>query len=105
MEMLSAGCKHCPVKDCQTIQYRGSACSAARARAGADFDPLTHGERLRRVSDTELAAFLQAAKGQSPPWCSKPNCGKPSCLNCIQTWLETSVAAPKTATPEKVEEE
>lgn len=32
--MLHSGCKSCPVKNCDTIQYRGSRCAALRDRFG-----------------------------------------------------------------------
>lgn len=93
----TVGCKNCPAREeCPTIQYRGSACVAARARAGADFDPLTNGESLRRVGDTEFAIFLYTImRAETPPWCSVPDCEKTSCPDCIQKWLGTPVAAPK----------
>lgn len=36
--MLNPGCKTCPVKNCDTLQYRGSRCAALRDRFGLD-DP------------------------------------------------------------------
>lgn len=104
MNGFHTGCKHCPVTDCPTIQYRGSACSAARAQAGADFDPLTHGERVRKLDDSGLAAFLHMARCETPPWCSNPGCGKETCQACIQEWIETPIAKPRTDANQKKEE-
>lgn len=36
--MLNPGCKYCPVKNCDTVQYRGSRCAALRSKFGLD-DP------------------------------------------------------------------
>ena len=36
--MLNPGCKNCPVKNCDTVQYRGSRCAALRDQFGLD-DP------------------------------------------------------------------
>lgn len=55
--MNGSGCKSCPVKPCETMNYRGSTCSAQRAKYGLG-DPMTNADRLRAMSDEELAAWL-----------------------------------------------
>lgn len=54
------GCKNCPASKGCTANYRGSACSACRAKAGADSDPLTNAEFLaQQATDTaQMAAYL-----------------------------------------------
>ena len=57
-----SGCLKCPVNefDCDA-QYRGSRCAALRAKAGVDFDPKTNADRIRAMSDEELAETLCSA--------------------------------------------
>lgn len=55
--MNGSGCKNCPVKPCETMNYRGSTCSAQRARLGLG-DPMTNADRIRAMTDEELAHFL-----------------------------------------------
>lgn len=52
--MNGSGCKNCPVKPCETINYRGSACAAQRAKFGLG-DPKTNADRIRAMTDEELA--------------------------------------------------
>ena len=49
------GCIKCAVKNCDTMQYRGSRCSSLRAQVGISEDPLTHGEQFRMKSNREIA--------------------------------------------------
>ena len=56
-EMKGSGCKDCPVIPCETMNYRGSTCSAQRAKFGLG-DPLTNGEYIRSMSDQNLAMFF-----------------------------------------------
>lgn len=55
--MKGSGCYNCPVKGC-TAAYRGSRCAHLRELAGVDFDPMTNADRLRSMTDEELAAFI-----------------------------------------------
>lgn len=55
--MNGSGCKNCPVKNCKTLHYRGSTCAAQRAEFGLG-DPLTNADRIRAMTDEELAALL-----------------------------------------------
>ena len=54
------GCKDCPAFAKCTVTYRGSACAALRGTYGIDSDPeiITNADRIRRMSDEELAEFL-----------------------------------------------
>lgn len=52
--MNGSGCKSCPVNPCETMNYRGSTCSAQRAKYGLG-DPMTNADRLRAMSDEEMA--------------------------------------------------
>lgn len=54
------GCKNCPAYAKCTVTYRGSACAALRGTYGIDSDPeiITNADRIRAMSDEELAEFL-----------------------------------------------
>lgn len=54
------GCKNCPAYDKCTATYRGSSCAALRYTYGIDSDPeiTTNADRIRAMSDTELAEIL-----------------------------------------------
>ena len=52
--MNGSGCKNCPVKPCETMNYRGSACAAQRAKFGLG-DPQNNADRIRSMTDEELA--------------------------------------------------
>lgn len=54
------GCKNCPAYAKCTVTYRGSACSALRSTYGIDTDPeiITNADRIRAMSDEELAEYL-----------------------------------------------
>lgn len=54
------GCNKCPAYAKCTISYRGSACKALRSTYGFDTDPeiVTNAERIRAMSDENLAYFL-----------------------------------------------
>ena len=58
------GCKNCPAYAKCTVTYRGSACAALRGTYGIDSDPelITNADRIRAMSDEELAVFLCAVK-------------------------------------------
>jgi hypothetical protein len=57
MIMNRSGCENCPVNPCETTNYRGSTCAAQRAKFGLG-DPQTNADRIRAMSDEELAEFL-----------------------------------------------
>ena len=54
------GCKNCPAYAKCTVTYRGSACAALRSTYGLGNDPefTTNADRIRAMSDKELARFL-----------------------------------------------
>lgn len=54
------GCNKCPAYAKCTVLYRGSACAALRSTYGLDTDPeiFTNADRIRAMSDEELAYFL-----------------------------------------------
>ena len=54
------GCKNCPAYAKCTVTYRGSACAALRGTYGLDSDPeiITNADRIRAMSDEELAHLL-----------------------------------------------
>lgn len=76
---IGSGCKTCPVNPCETLTYRGSTCAAQRAKHGLG-DPLTHADRIRAMSDEELAAWMaecnaygeHADASQWLPWLQEP---------------------------------
>lgn len=88
MSMNGSGCKNCPVKPCETMNYRGSVCAAQRARFGLG-DPKTNADRIR-ATDDELATMLHAVKMGYAPWCDYhcENEGDDGCDNCIKQWLK-----------------
>ena len=55
--MNGSGCKTCPVNPCHTLYYRGSYCAEQRAKHGLG-DPLTNADRIRAMTDEELAVYL-----------------------------------------------
>ena len=86
--MNGSGCKSCPVKPCETMNYRGSACAAQRAKFGLG-DPMTNADRIRAMSDEELAKLLLNA-------CIGSKCGEQpmneygsiDCFACRMKWLK-----------------
>lgn len=62
------GCKDCPAYAKCTVTYRGSACAALRGTYGLDSDPeiITNADRIRDMSDHDLAVFLEHAMYDSP---------------------------------------
>lgn len=60
--MKGSGCYNCPVKGC-TAAYRGRRCAHFRELAGVDTDPKTNADRIRAMSDEELASWLEYEGG------------------------------------------
>ena len=54
--MNRSGCKNCPVKPCETL-YCGSICLSRRHKLGLG-DPMTNADRIRAITDEELAKLL-----------------------------------------------
>lgn len=87
--MNGSGCKNCPVKPCHTLYYRGSYCAEQRAKLGLG-DPQTNADRIRVMTDEELAEFLCKING-----CYQENCpGAKLCkfggglANGLKKWLQ-----------------
>lgn len=74
------GCKNCPAYAKCTVTYRGSACAALRGTYGLDSDPeiITNADRIRKMSDDELAKFLA----------TKLNDDFYGCPDLILQWLQ-----------------
>lgn len=78
-----SGCEICPVHYCDA-DYRGSRCAALRDAHGLG-DPLTQGDMLRTMSDSELAALCKEVT------CPPNMCGfvcTRGPQHCEQCWLE-----------------
>lgn len=91
-----SGCADCPVTHCDT-SYRGSNCAAKRADAGADFDPLTHAEEIRRMEGPQLEGFIRSISNGGKPWCDHhcQESGSNNCDGCLSKWLGQSAALKK----------
>lgn len=86
------GCKNCPAYAKCTVTYRGSACAALRSAYGIDSDPeiITNADRIRAMSDEELANFI-------PDWSHTKACKcnehefigcDNQCEKCVLDWLK-----------------
>lgn len=68
--MKGSGCKNCPVNewDCDA-QYRGSRCASLRRAVSLGNNPMTNADRIRAMSDDELAEFLSGiVYARNTPW-------------------------------------
>lgn len=85
-------CKGCPAYAKCTVTYRGSACAALRGTYGIDSDPeiVTNADRIRAMSDEELAAFLaNPCQCDVDPERDGPReCGNDLCLKYLRDWLQ-----------------
>ena len=91
------GCKNCPAYAKCTVTYRGSACAALRSTYGIDTDPeiITNADRIRDMSDEELAEFLKRvhvdpckACCDNLKWCLRNNAPEPVCQKHFFKWLQ-----------------
>lgn len=80
--MNGSGCKNCPVNPCETMNYRGSACAAQRAKFGLG-DPMTKADRIRAMTDEELANMVVCPHVKTN-W---DRC-KDDCFACRLEWLQ-----------------
>ena len=51
----------------------------------------TNADRIRAMSDEELAAFFCPEKPRNSPWCEpigRTRCGKAPCRKCMLKWLQ-----------------
>lgn len=83
--MKGSGCYNCPVKGC-TAAYRGSRCANLRELAGVDTDPRTNADRIRAMSDEELADFLDKCEGMGYSDSSVAKDKNGNCVNMLD-WL------------------
>ena len=83
--MNRSGCKNCPVKPCETL-YRGSICLSRRHKLGLG-DPMTNADRIRSMSDEELAELIDRETDSCAP---TGDCEKMSrdCKACWLDWLQ-----------------
>lgn len=81
--MNGSGCKNCPVKPCETMNYRGSTCAAQRAKLGLG-DPKTNADHIRAMSDEELAEFIRDVSYE----CQDAYCGH-HCSMCAYPWCSS----------------
>lgn len=86
--MTESGCVKCPVTFCNA-EYRGSQCAALRAKAGVDFDPKTNADRIRAMSDEELAMMFTCSpcQGLRCDDAPKTEYGSVDCFQCQMNWL------------------
>ena len=93
--MSESGCNACPVVKCDAV-YRSSRCAAYRDRHGLG-DPWTNADRIRAMSDEELAKLLYCS--DSLGWChNNPECAdmldtddgipEEKCMVCLVAWLK-----------------
>ena len=93
--MNGSGCKTCPVKPCQTLTYRGSTCTAQRARHGLG-DPQTNMDIIRAMDAEELAKFLLYVDSQNltADICDEKDCNgvecSHDCTQALESWLLSS---------------
>lgn len=97
--MNASGCKTCPVNPCNTLYYRGSYCAEQRAKMGLG-DPQTNADRIRMMSDEELAQKLLQFNTleESVPFCrnlaecdelldTEDGIPEEKCKQCLLNWL------------------
>lgn len=60
------GCKDCPVYEKCEVTYRSSACEALRASYEVHSDPevVTNADKIRSMTDEELAELLERCEGE-----------------------------------------
>lgn len=94
--MKGEGCKTCPVKNCDTMVYRGSRCAALRHQAGIYSDPRTNFEAFKEMSSRmtvdQMAKFILEYKWvceDCPEYEDyiKRRCSG-ECVNRCKEWLE-----------------
>lgn len=92
--MNGSGCNTCPVKGCDTMNYRGSRCAALRHQHGLG-DPMTNADRIRAMSNEELAKFLERSTGGCETCATVCTCNGPEdlpptsvCHQGVLKWLQ-----------------
>lgn len=92
--MNGSGCKNCPAYAKCTASYRGSQCAALRHSYGIDTDPMTNADRIRAMSDKELAEKARGNCNWCPDtdWeCMKIKGAENACYECWLKWLQQPV--------------
>lgn len=83
--MNGSGCNTCPAKDeCRAQMYRGRMCRDNRAKHGYG-DPFTNGDRVRTMTDEELANFLHEERC---PGEHRAGVCDEDCKNCWLRYLQ-----------------
>ena len=91
--MNGSGCKNCPVNPCHTLYYRGSYCCEQRAKHGLG-DPMTNADRIRSMTDEELADFFYGIRECSVcAYNYEDRCVR--CSDGIFKWLKKPAETPK----------
>lgn len=91
-----SGCKECPAFAKCTVAYRGSACAALRWTYGLEDDPeiITNADRIRDMTDEELARFLVDISGDCTSLCEccahARRCTD-KCIGGVREWLRQPV--------------
>lgn len=89
----------CPAaQQCPKVQYRGSICAALRDEHGLG-DPLTNADKIRQMTDEELADFWpigicpqnRSCFRQGIRYTECPGEEIPSCTDCWLDWLKQEV--------------
>lgn len=82
-------CKSCPAYPKCTALYRGKMCRALRSSHGLG-DPMTNADRIRAMSDKELAALLSCTGCQFCGFEHEPNCTHECEKNTLE-WLKRPI--------------
>lgn len=92
--MNGSGCKNCPVSPCHTLYYRGSYCREQRAKHGLG-DPMTNADRIRSMSDEELAWELMTWRLEAVAKYHGVESQYPDTQKTILSWLQQPAETPK----------
>ena len=89
--MIGSGCKNCPVSPRHTLYYRGSYCCEQRAKHGLG-DPMTNADRIRSMTDQDLAVFLSRDLKEPCDYCQlavfEGACTETLCDYAMMKWLQ-----------------
>lgn len=78
-------CMKCPAYAKCIWNYGGSACIAVRRSYGVEV--MTNADRIRAMSDEDLAAEIMCPYDMEAGMCTKPS----DCLSCCLEWLRQPV--------------
>ena len=95
--MQGSGCANCPIINCDAV-YRGSRCKAYRYYHGLG-DPQTNADKIRSMTDQELAVFLSRDLKQPCDYCQLEDlegaCTETLCDDAMMKWLQQPADNPK----------